>query len=93
MAGSKPRTPSAQQVSQRFENKETGIARLACAALGDCGYDELTRLTCEYHCHGGVLILRGRVSSFHMKQVAQTVVKVIEQVHEIKNEVVVVYRT
>lgn len=93
MAGRKNRTASDRHVGQPFEDKEERIVRLAYGALGDFGYYELTRLTCEYQCHGGVLILRGRVSSFYMKQVAQTVVKVIEQVHEIKNEVVVDYRT
>ena len=82
-----------RHVGQPLEDKEERVARLAYGVLRDCGYYELTRLTCEYQCHDRVLVLRGRVSSFHMKQVAQTVVKVIEQVHEIKNEIVVTYRT
>ena len=80
-------------LANRAKTKKKRIARLAYDALRDCGYYELTRLTCEYQCHRGVLVLRGRVSTFHMKQVAQTVVKVIEQVREIKNEVAVDYRT
>ena len=92
-AGRKSRTASDRHVGQPFEDKEKRIARLAYDALRDCGYYALTRLTCEYHCHRGVLVLSGRVSTFHMKQVAQTVVKFIEQVREIKNEVVVDYRT
>jgi hypothetical protein len=35
------------------------------------GYAELGRLACEYH--EGMLVLRGTVSSYYMKQLAQQI--------------------
>lgn len=72
---------------------ERTIAVMATDELNRSGYCELKGIACDYQYRGGVLIMHGVVSSFYMKQVAQTVVKVIEQVYEIKNRVNVVYRS
>ena len=49
------------------------------------GYIELRDLSC--HFHEGVLTLRGRVSSYYMKQLAQTFVFHLEGVQELNNRV------
>jgi osmotically-inducible protein OsmY len=64
------------------------IAKLAERRLQESGYCCLRRVSCHYH--EGVLALRGRVPSFYLKQVAQTVVRQIEGVIEILNQVEVV---
>jgi osmotically-inducible protein OsmY len=44
-----------------------------------------SRVSCEYI--SGVLRLRGRVSSYYQKQIAQEVVKGLEGVRDIVNEI------
>jgi hypothetical protein len=46
-------------------------------------YPEVRRVACEFH--EGMLNLRGRVSSFYLKQVAQTAVLEMDGVDEINN--------
>ena len=52
-------------------------------------YLELRRIQCE-SC-GGILVLRGQVSSYHLKQVAQEEVRAFEQMARIVNKLEVVY--
>ncbi len=55
----------------------------AQSRLRRSGYNELHLVSCELH--EGVLTLRGHVSSFHLKQVAQTLVRDLDGVGEINN--------
>ena len=64
------------------------IAKRAERRLKESGYFCLRRVSCHYH--EGVLALRGRLPSFYLKQVAQTVVLQIEGVIEILNQVEVI---
>lgn len=66
---------AAQQVAE--------VIRLAEQRLKDCPYQELRDVLCDFH--EGVLTLRGRVSSFYLKQMAQTVVARLEGVEECVN--------
>ena len=45
----------------------------AQSRLRKSGYHELQLVSCEFH--EGVLTLRGRVSSYHLKQVAQELIR------------------
>lgn len=72
---------------------ERRIAEAAQNVLRSTGYYQLSLVRCIYQYRGGVLVLEGTVASFYMKQVAQTVVKTVEQVYEIRNQVDVVYPT
>ncbi len=56
--------------------------------LHQSSYPELWRLTCEYH--EGIVTLRGHVSSFYMKQIAQTIARRVEGVERVVNRVEVV---
>ncbi len=53
--------------------------------LSQSPYSELRGLNGDFH--EGILTLRGRVSSFYMKQVAQTLVKRVDGVERIVNRV------
>ena len=66
-------------------------AELAHAKLAASAYLSLRTLTCDSH--EGVLAIRGQVSSFHLKQLAQTVVRDTAGVEEINNQVLVVCPT
>ena len=55
---------------------------------GGSPYAEVRRVACEFH--EGMLSLRGRVSSYYLKQIAQTVVLGMEGVEEIHNQLEVV---
>ena len=59
------------------------VVALAESKLREGHYLALREVTCQF-CEG-VLILRGRVPSFYLKQVAQTVVRNIEEVAPIDN--------
>ena len=55
----------------------------AQSRLRRSGYHELNMVSCEFD--DSVLTLRGQVSSFHMKQVAQTLIGTLDGVEEIDN--------
>ena len=62
-----------------------GIAEAATECLQDSPYRAVRRVLCE--CDHGVLFLRGRLSSFHQKQVAQETVAKVEGVTQVRNEI------
>ena len=53
------------------------------AVLRSSSYLSLRRLSCEYH--EGVLTIRGRVATFYLKQVAQSLLGKLEGVEVINN--------
>jgi len=55
--------------------------------LRTSGYRQLQLVSCEFH--EGVLTLRGGVSSFYLKQIAQTLIRGLDGVGEINNRLVV----
>jgi osmotically-inducible protein OsmY len=61
------------------------IVEVAMERLQDSSYTVLRRISCE--CKHGVLFLRGRLFSFHEKQVAQETVAGIDGVTQVVNEV------
>ena len=79
-----------QQVEQEAGlSKEKRVVQAeAQSRLRKSGYRELHFVSCEFH--EGVLTLRGRVSSFHLKQVAQEVIRRPDAVGEVNNRLEVV---
>ena len=63
----------------------TAIVEVAMKCLHDSPYRAMRRVSCE--CKHGVLLLRGRLFSFHEKQVAQETVARIDGVTQVVNEV------
>ena len=61
------------------------IAEIAQQLLRKSAYFELRNVSCEFS--GGVLTLRGRVPSYHLKQLAQASVADVPGVIEIHNRV------
>ena len=61
------------------------IVAAATERLRDSPYNAMRRISCE--CEHGVLFLRGRLFSFHEKQVAQETVAGIDGVIQVVNEV------
>ena len=70
---------------QRIETlkMELTVQTEAQSRLRKSAYHGLRLIACEFH--EGVLSLRGRVSSFHLKQIAQTLVRGLDGVGEINN--------
>jgi hypothetical protein len=64
------------------------IAEIAQAALRQSSYFELRDVSCEFS--GGILTLRGRVPSYHLKQLAQASIADVPGVVEVNNRVEVV---
>jgi osmotically-inducible protein OsmY len=64
------------------------IAQLARRAFEQIGYQQLSSLECFEE--KGLLILRGRLNSFYLKQVAQSVAVKIPGVQLVQNEIEVV---
>ena len=60
-------------------------AEVAMERLRNSPYEAMRRVSCE--CKHGVLFLRGRLSSFHEKQMAQETVARIDGVTQIVNDV------
>jgi len=61
------------------------LAAEAEKILGESGYSDLRRLRCE--CHDGVISIRGRLPSFFLKQMAQTVVARLTGVRRVNNQI------
>jgi hypothetical protein len=61
------------------------IGKAARLRLVTSSYLELRRITCDYDPHKCVLMLRGRVSTYYLKQMAQSRVATIEEVKQIVN--------
>jgi osmotically-inducible protein OsmY len=61
-----------------------GVVLAAEARLRKSAYVELRRVACEYH--EGALTLHGRVSSYYLKQLAQSLVSELEGVLELNNQ-------
>ncbi len=79
IVGERQGSPFEQQ--QQIESQGHTLLRQA-------PYTELRHVTCEFH--EGILTLRGSVSSFYMKQLAQTVVRSLDGVERLLNRVEVV---
>jgi osmotically-inducible protein OsmY len=60
----------------------------AASRLRKSPYPEVRRVACEFH--EGLLFLRGRVPSYYLKQIAQTVVLGMDGVDEIHNQLEVI---
>jgi osmotically-inducible protein OsmY len=67
------------------------IQELAQAKLRRSPYYDVRNAACNFH--EGVLTLRGRVSSYYLKQMAQTLVRRLDGVGEIDNQLEVVSRS
>ena len=61
------------------------IAAVAMERLRASPYKAMRRVSCK--CEHGVLYLRGRLFSFHEKQVAQEVVAKVSGVKQVVNEI------
>ena len=68
-----------------FDSQE--ISDRVSAALRRTGYPALRNI--EPQVHEGLLTLKGRVGTFHLKQVAQSVAMTVEGVAGIENLIVV----
>lgn len=60
-----------------------GLEVAAARCLGECGYPALRRVACEYR--DGTITLRGRVPSYFLKQLAQSVVRHCAGVKRVEN--------
>ena len=61
--------------------------RYARRKLRASGYSELRRVSCE--AHGNMLRLEGRVSRYHLKQLAQHLVRDLPVFHGVDNRITV----
>ena len=61
------------------------MEKTAAIRLSTSGYAELKRVRCEFELHGHLLTLRGRVSSYYLKQLAQEVVRMLDGVDQVVN--------
>jgi len=61
------------------------VVKAADNRLRRSPYPRVARVSCEYD--RGVLLLRGRVSSYYQKQLAQETLRDLEGVVEIVNEI------
>lgn len=70
--------------SQREQALQTEVE----SRLRKSGYPDLHRVSCDL-CDG-VLTLRGRVSTFYLKQVAQTLIGQRDEIRELDNRLMVI---
>ena len=68
-----------------------GLRELAEGCLRRNPYLALRNVSCD--CRGGVVVLRGRLPTYYLKQVAQEAVAHLEGVQGVENQIEVVPRT
>lgn len=76
-----PRTPG------RTSTDAPDVAAIAQQRLRECPYPPLRRVMCRYR--QGVLVMTGKVPTFYMKQMAQTLMRGLDGVEKIDNRLVV----
>jgi osmotically-inducible protein OsmY len=72
-----------EQQKGRCSKENWVLQAEAQSRLRKSGYHELHSVSCDFH--KGFLTLRGRVSSFHLKQVAQDVIRRLDGAEEVNN--------
>lgn len=77
-----------QEQQTRLSKESLMVQAEAQSRLRTSWYHELHVIACEVH--EGVLTLRGRVSTYYMKQIAQTLIRGLDCVGEINNRLEVV---
>jgi len=75
---------SAKQPVSSPSEKEVVEGNVRSKLQGSC-YQQVQCVSCEFH--EGVLTLRGRVSSYYLKQIVQTLVLGMDGVDEVNNRV------
>lgn len=75
---------------ERPPQERTSPSRAAELRLQQSGYTALLGVRCEFE--SGVLILRGQVPTYYLKQVAQALATEIEGVGRLHNEIEVLSR-
>jgi hypothetical protein len=80
LASAEPETPA--------RTPQPGLKELAEGRLGRNPYLALKGVACD--CRGGVLVLRGCLPSYYLKQIAQEVVARLEGVGAVDNQIQVV---
>lgn len=73
------------EVRKEVPVPSNGIKEAATERLLESPYHDVKKVLCEYD--HGVLFLRGRLSSFHQKQVAQETVAGVKGVTQVVNEI------
>lgn len=63
--------------------REDAIRTAAETKLRQASYRPLRQVRCEFH--EGVLTLRGRVPTYHLKQMAQTLIGSLDGILEVSN--------
>ena len=84
------RLPTLQEQELGRAKEAQVVQAKAQSRLRQSGYHQLQLISCEFH--EGVLTLRGRVSTFYLKQVAQTLINQLDGVGEVNNRLEVVAR-
>ena len=83
--------PSPRYKTARRTVKRIPLASVAQRRLRECGY--LSLMCVECNCNAGVALLTGQVPSYHMKQVAQEVVRKTTGVVQVCNFLEVLERS
>lgn len=72
-------------IASATPSRETEVLQAAHQALANQLFHLRQHLTCEFR--EGLLLLRGRVSSYYQKQVAQEAVLHLEAVDQVVNQI------
>ena len=81
-----------RQPRQLLRCGQTEVEQATRERLASSPYAALRKLSCYFHFERGILSLRGRLSSYYEKQLAQEWVAGIEGINQVVNETVVVVR-
>ena len=83
VARTKVKQHGSESSPHRSRSADEAVAAVAQKRFWDSSYFALRGVVCEFH--EGMFVLRGKVPSFHMKQLAQELVRKIEGVGAVVN--------
>lgn len=77
------RLPAPQGQELGWSKERQSVQAEAQLRLRNSGYHELRHISCDFH--EGVLTLRGHVSTFYLKQLAQELIRRLDGAEEVNN--------
>lgn len=80
-----------EEGERKSSTRKPSVLAAATSRLRKSNYHELHLISCVFH--EGVLTLRGRVSTFYLKQIAQTLIASLEGVERVNNRLEVATRS
>jgi hypothetical protein len=73
-----------------LSHSDFAVSQRAMTLVAECPYFQGRSIDVELHCVQGVLVIRGSVPTYYLKQILQSLFKTIAEIRQVDNRVDVV---